>query len=264
MEIIVSTSIEALVARRDAVAKELAVAKEAVERARSLYKDGPTGFSNHGYGASQTDFGALAFGYCGSRELFPFDETLKGFDAAAWEYLMAESGLLGLMSSRAKGEWAEQVREKKTPPFTLDNIRATFGDLHAKRGAMFDQGVVDCFRACSWDHKTNSPVKFGKKLIFKGNGGSPFGPSYDHKQLQAIDDLRRVMAVCDGKPEPDFRSGATSAMSGARKTSFEDEWVDIEGFKNGNLHCKFKRPDLTAKLNEILGRSHPNALPAPK
>lgn len=264
MEIIASTSIDALVARRDAIARELAAAREACAKAEALYKAGPTGRSSEDFGGGQTEFGALPFGYMGHRNLFPFDETLRGFDAGAWDYLMTASGLLTLMSARAKGEWAEQVREKRTPEFTRENIEATFKDLHGRRSEMFDQGVVDCFKACSWDHKSNSPVKFGKRLIFKGNGASRFGPSYDSKQLASIDDLRRVMAVCEGKPEPDFRSGATHALSGSRKDFFEDEWVEVSGFKNGNLHCKFKRPELAAKLNEILGRRYPNALPAPK
>jgi hypothetical protein len=281
MEMIVSTDIDALVARRNAIINELEGAKDAFDRAKKLYQDGPVGHREYG----QSNFENLA-------KQFHFDHTksmdamMTGFDAEAWRYLMDASGLESSMSTSASEKWYEQINKRETPPLTKENIVATFKDLFVRKDEIFEQGVIEAFRSCSWDHKTNQPVKFGKKVIF--------AHCYGDTHCQKVDDLRRVLHVSDGKPQPDHRHGVWAKFihqnsrwiaeddSGAKQESdpltrrqrevlrqkslniFEDEYVQVEKFKNGNLHCKFKRPDLTQKLNAILAKHHPNALPAPR
>lgn len=269
MEMIVSTDIDALVARRNAIFKELEGAKDAFDRAKKLYKDGPVGFYDSYDGKmAQTDFEYLS-------KKFQFEHTnimdgmKKGYDAKAWKYLMDASGLESLMSASASKKWHQQIDERETPPLTKENIVATFKDLFVQKDEIFEQGVIEAFRSCSWNHKTNQPVKFGKKVIF--------AHQYSDMHYQNVDDLRRVLHISDGKPQPDHRHGVYAKFihqnsrwivdEVERQKSFnifEDDYVQVEKFKNGNLHCKFKRPDLTAKLNAILAKHHPNALPAPR
>lgn len=252
MEMIVSTDIDALVARRNAIFKEIEGAKDAFDRAKKIYEDGPVGYGE----TRQRDFENLA-------KQFHFDHTksmdamMTGFDAEAWRYLMDASGLESSMSTSASEKWYEQINKRETPPLTKENVIATFKDLFVRKGEIFEEGVIEAFRSCSWDYKTNQPVKFGKKVIF--------AHCYGDSHLHEVDDLRRVLHVSDCKPQPDHRHGVWAKFFHHNSIGlFEDDYVQVEKFKNGNVHCKFKRPDLTAKLNAILAKHHPNALPAPR
>ncbi|MEI7614324.1 MAG: DUF4942 domain-containing protein [Betaproteobacteria bacterium] len=260
MEMIVSTDITTLVARRNAIAKEIEAARDAVARAEQLYKESPVGYYDYvGSEKRQTKFCRLA-GYDSGIDAGVFNRQIKGFDCEAWDYLMANSGIASLMSTKAKDKWEKQRKELDIPEFTMENIQTTFGELHARRTIMFEEGVIEAFRACSWDHKTNNPVKFGKKIIV---AGCRYG--FDTSHYRHVDDLRRVLHVCDGKPQPDCRNGVLATMAYRNKLRhFEDDYVKVEGFKNGNLHCSFKCPDLVEELNLILSRHFPGALPAPK
>ncbi|HHK5646407.1 DUF4942 domain-containing protein [Serratia nevei] len=258
MELIVSTDIDALVARRDAIFRELDEAEAAFGRAKKLFEGCPDIASFEYYDGKrvQTPFESLPkirqIEYSESME-----ELKQSFDAEAWEYLMDASGVGAAMSASARSEWEKQIKARKTPPLTKENIVATFKDLFVRKDEMFEDGVIEAFRSCSWDHKSNLPVKFGKKVIFTHF----YGDSHLHK----VDDLRRVLHVFDGKPQPDQRTGVWATLY--RRGSdglFEDEYVSVVRFKNGNVHCKFKKPELTEKLNGILARRFPNALAAPK
>jgi hypothetical protein len=46
-------------------------------------------------------------------------------------------------------------------------VRATFVQLHAKRGEFFERGVLAVFRGLSWDYKTNRPQAFGRRIVVK-------------------------------------------------------------------------------------------------
>jgi hypothetical protein len=44
----------------------------------------------------------------------------------------------------------------------------------------------------------------------------------------------------------------------------ENDYVSIRTFMNGNGHVTFKRIDLVDKMNRIIAKHYPGALPAPK
>ena len=115
-------------------------------------------------------------------------EYTKCIDKIAWDYLMKESGNLAVMDSKAKEEWNASLDAFKFPELTLENIRATFQDMHAARGEMFDRGVINVFKSLSWDYKTNSPFRFGKKIIVGYMDGYSSGGS------AKIDDLCAVLS----------------------------------------------------------------------
>lgn len=263
MELIQSLPIDEFIARRDAIASQIKASEQAFEAAKNLYKQSQVGYSKLLTCTVQKEFEALSpQSSFRSSERFDFSSVLRGFDAQAWGYLMDQSGLLSLMSSAARSQWERNIIDCKTPELTLENVQATFKNLHDRRQEMFEQGVLDSFNSCSWNHKTNSPVKFGKKLIFKGRNDR--WTSFNTTNLQSIDDLRRVFYLCDELPQPDHRHGVCATMSGNKTWSFEDDYVRVEGFKNSNIHCHFKRPDLIERLNKILARHYPGALPEPK
>lgn len=94
--------------------------------------------------------------------------------------------------------------------------------------------------------------------------------SANMRQTDHLDDLLRVFHLCDGKPEADYRHASYSLISTALQASSvwpkltENDYVSIRLFKNQNGHVTFKRPDLVTRLNRILAKHYPDALPAPK
>ncbi len=190
---------------------------------------------------------------------------MKAFDAAAWRYLMHESGLLSLMDAKAREAWEKSISDGKHPELTAANIRATFEGLYSARGDMFERGVVECFRRLSWQYKTNLPQKFGKRIVLTSLLGW-----HSYTRANELDDLVRVFHVLDGKPEPDHRGGISAAISRAglgyasKQGTVETPYLSIRTFKNGNGHVTFTRPDLVNQLNRIIAKHYPGALPAPK
>lgn len=81
-------------------------------------------------------------------------------------------------------------------------------------------------------------------------------------ELQRMTTQDLACAVC-GLPESDHRQGAYWRLDAAPKpgTVDFDGYFTVKGFKNGNGHCTFMRPDLVDKMNQIIGRHFPGALP---
>lgn len=201
-----------------------------------------------------------------------------GVDASAWQYLMHESGLRTLMDATARQKWDKSIMEGDVPELNEPNIRATFRMLHDSRAEMFERGVIAVFKNLAWCYKTNLPQKFGKRIVQRwlrnsvsscsryGSPGTSLGMA-SHQTCEKLDDLIRVFYVLDGKPEPDHRNGWYSKLCSSDKTTdppAEDDYLSVKSFRNGNGHITFKRPDLVEKMNLILAKHYPGALPAPK
>ncbi len=131
---------------------------------------------------------------------------------------------------------------------------------------MFERGVIACFRSLAWCYKTNLPQKFGKRIVVTYLTGSA-----SYTRCNELDDLVRVFSVLDGRPEPDYRGGINSKLSAAGLNGWtakagivDTEYLTIRTFKNHNGHVTFKRLDLVEKMNRIIAKHYPGALPAPK
>jgi len=75
------------------------------------------------------------------------------------------------------------------------------------------------------------------------------------------------MHVLDDKPEPDHRRGWHGRLSACNRTDMPDaadDYLSVKSFRNGNGHVTFKRQDLVDKMNLIIAKHYPGALPAPK
>lgn len=190
---------------------------------------------------------------------------LQSIDKSGWNYLLEESGLRTFMDAAARSRWADQLDKGDIPELTADNITATFGQLHEARGDMFERGVIECFRRLSWNYRSNEPFKFGKRIIVSNLFAYGF-PS--RRATDELDDLMRVFHVLDGKPEPDHREGMQNQIMAAHRerqaTEFENDYIRVKWFKKGTGHVYFKRPALVERMNAILVKHYPNALPAEK
>jgi len=203
------------------------------------------------------------------------EALVKRVDATAWDFLMNKSGLRTFMDAKAREQWTKDIYERRVPALTQENIEETFKELFAARREMFERGVVEVFRHLSWDYKTNNPRLFGKRIVLRrivevwGSGGQKYHTGPSLAGCNGLDDLIRVMSVLDGRPEPDHRQGAYNALR--EVITFDTRFpvepvaiadlISIRCFKNSNGHLTFLRPDLVDRLNEIVAKHHPGALP---
>ena len=132
-----------------------------------------------------------------------------------------------------------------------------------------DEDNTDSAVLLSWDFKSNSPCKFGKKIIVTGLVKCDrwgFGLNWGW-QRDRLADLERMLILLDGKPVPDNRADVTRRLSdhiheNRHSNRYEDEMLVIKYFQKGTAHIVFKRPELVDKLNDIIARHYPGALPA--
>jgi hypothetical protein len=296
-DIVPSVSIANLVARRAVVIERITAAaallQEAAEIAAAAHLGMPrvelsTSYSRTGYGINLCDArlrSASRDGTTINLNATADADIAKairvGVDASAWQYLMHESGMRSLMDAKAREVWNKSIMEGDIPELTDANIRSTFKMLHDSRGEIFERGVIACFRSLAWDYKTNLPQKFGKRMVItrlrgqlgaskwagkKWGSGRELGHvSYD--TANRLDDLSRVLSVLDGKPEPDHRQGWYARIGKAHTLEDPDpadDYMRVRCFRNGNGHVTFLRPDLVDRMNLIIAKHYPGALPAPK
>lgn len=194
-------------------------------------------------------------------------------DTSIWTRLMSETGMLTFMSSKQVDLWNAQLHSDKCPEVTIDNVLSTFAHLHASRTETFEQGIIEVFRNLSWDYVTNNPCRLGKKIIIENvlsvsNGCSRYVSVRSHAQ-NWIDDLARPFWLLDNKNVPDYRVAEGSQfrdfINSIRYTLdgvFTCEWFTIRTYWKGSAHITFKRPDLVEKINDIMARRYPGALPS--
>jgi hypothetical protein len=263
-EIISSVSIEKIVSCRklalDRVNEALALLEEA-----DKYSQGAGGVSI--FSLENYPRGDL---FSGKRDEI-LTRITKRNDRHIWQDLINKSGMLTLMDEQARTEWNNNLESGKYPEVTQDNIIASFEQLNAEKNEVFERGVINVFRSLSWNYKTNQPHMFGRKVILGGvvtYDRWGFSTGYHHRAK--LDDLERILALLDGKTVPDHRIGVSyqfqEHVNNFRKEAqdFDSEYFTLRYFKKGSGHLTFKRPDLTEKLNDILSRYYPGALPPVK
>ncbi|EKM0372879.1 DUF4942 domain-containing protein [Cronobacter turicensis] len=193
----------------------------------------------------------------------------RNIDRQVWRNLMQQSGMLALMDDQARSEWHQNLEDNKFPEISEVNILATFKQLHDTKAEVFERGVINVFKGLSWNYKSNSPCKFGKKIIVDGlvrydRWGFHLSSGYRRNQLV---DLERMLHLLDGKPVPDNRTDIARQLDehiSKRKTAedFTDDYLMIRYFQKGSAHIKFLRPELVEKMNDIVAKHYPWALPA--
>jgi hypothetical protein len=272
--VIPSTDLEALLARRDAAVGQLRTIAGAVAAYRdvgdAIWPPPKEGEEHRGAGSSSARFTfdeptnqqARGRGHWLGDDRW-LEASIAAVDASLWDHLLDATGLRTFLDHKAREEWREQIEQRRTPPLTPENVRATFQGLHARRGEFFERGVCAVFRSLSWDYKTNRPHAFGRRIVVRGVHGAYGFP--DSRRCDLLDDLERAFHVLDGKPEPDHREGTYQRLSRRNRSDagspLGDAYLSIRTFKNGNAHVTFLRPDLVDEMNRILARHYPDALP---
>jgi hypothetical protein len=273
-DLVKSISIDNMLNQRQAIVAKMASARENLREAQTLCNAQGVSLSyiiasRHDYGRNQI------LQDDGDRDSY-LREFTQRLDAQLWQRLMHESGLRTLMDAKAREEWDKAIADVKTPALTRENIEATFEQLHNARGEMFERGVIEVFRSLSWDYKSNLPHKFGKRVVVSYFMDS-YGITCGYSRADRLADLERCLHMLDSKPVPDHRQGIVQLCGDIQRNIMrhratdpdpvpariaEDGYFKVKWFKNRNGHFYFKRQDLVDKLNAIIAKHYPGALPA--
>ncbi|EBG4357977.1 DUF4942 domain-containing protein [Salmonella enterica subsp. enterica] len=192
----------------------------------------------------------------------------RNLDRDIWRDLMKRSGMLSIIDAQAREQWYNSLEKDDIPAIREENILSTFKQLHQSKGEVFERGIINVFKSLSWDYKSNSPCRFGRKIIVNGlvkHDRWGFGLLYGKRRDQ-LADLDRMLNLLDGKPVPEHRHDLSIRLADHinkqhESAVYEDEYLSIRYFQKGSGHITFKRPDLVEKMNDIIARHYPGALP---
>lgn len=265
-----------LVARRDLIASNIRQAKQLLDAAEreatsiNLLMQGGDGKDSRGGGIA-VQSACFPRGRCGGLMSTNGDEdAITEIDARVWDIFLAVSGSYNVMSRADKALWRERLfpehyLKREIEPVTLAACKGFIAQLHDDKPAMFVSSVCELFRNLSWNYKMNTPHKFGKRLKLTGFPSRGYG--LGSATADGIRDLERVMHLLDRKPPPCRTQSVIESIReehGSFVQAFQHDsspYFKIRSFKNGNCDIDFKRMDLVLKMNEILAKKHPNALP---
>jgi len=265
-DLIKSTSVEALVLKRDAIIAHLSAAVDAVQTASKISKsitiDGDRG----------VHIPVVTVRFSRGTDLridgeVTLDRIIADVDQSMWKSLLRGTQLDTLMPERVKKELTEQL-QTKPPTFDVPTITATFAGLMESRQDLVEESVVDLFRSLNWDRKTNNPVAFGDRIIFSIASWMSF------LGCEQINDIVRVCCVVAGEPTPDHSCSASSWMvdedgrpvhyEGQLPCVWERQWFRLKVHKNRSAHLTWTDTAVRDRLNEIIAARYPGCLPAGK
>lgn len=262
-DVICSTSIERIVTGRNAALAQIETLIQQLDDISTLTSDIGGGKTNE-WGVRQYRYDCWLM----EKPETAMKAITHNIDRSIWKDLMNKSGMLALMDAQARNEWYNSLEKDDIPAISEENILSTFKQLHLNKGEVFERGVINVFKGLSWNFKTNSPCRFGRKIIVNGlvkYDRWGFGLNWGW-QRDRLADLERMLMLLDGKPVPDNRTDVTRRLgdhidANRHAPRYEDEMFVIKYFQKGTAHITFKRPELVDKLNDIIARHYPGALP---
>lgn len=180
---------------------------------------------------------------------------------SAWLHIFDGLQLDRIATADDKRKWKTAV--EKPAPFTLDNIRATFGHYVENPRKNILRGLAEVFCSLDQAYKSHDKVKIGvaglPKRIIVGSVG--YSDSYGRQKLR---DMFNALAAFQGKPLIEHKELAEldALHSSFKKRSGEVviRGLTVKKFGNGNAHVMFDKLTLR-DINKALAEFYGDVLP---
>jgi hypothetical protein len=195
-----------------------------------------------------------------------------GLLKSAWKHVYGGLDIERLASPTDKRLWEQAIASP--PPFTLDNIRGTFGKFLLDPRGNILRGLAEVFCGLDDAYKSHDKVKVGvkglPKRVILSNVGS-YG-SYGRDKLKSV---LNALAVYQGKPLIDHReiealcknedallvdSELPADRTWDKPTPIVGRGVRLRKFGNGNGHLFFEPKELR-DINMALAEFYGDVLP---
>jgi len=187
---------------------------------------------------------------------------------SAWQHVWRGLNLPTIASAKDKANWERAMAAPA--PFTLDNLRATFGPYLENPRATILRGMAEVFADLDPAYKSHEKVKVGvkglpKRVIVRGSDkirdilnalaayqGKPLA---SHLEISAL--MKDGNCLRDGGEVPDpFQS---RYERDPRTATVPARGVWLKKFQNGNNHLFFA-PDALADINRALAEYYGDVL----
>lgn len=181
-----------------------------------------------------------------------------------WSTLIDRMQLRRAMSIAAWEELKKQIEKDEPPEITIENVESMVAQFRDDAPAMLKAAVDEVFnflRPPGSRFKTNTEFEIGDRVVLSGYVSRGYGRVWDvnhyrSQHLIALENVFRMVAGYVQREEGGFYGelySAIRAIPNGQPCHGETEFFEFRGFKNTNLHLRFRRMDLVAKLNAIAG-----------
>ena len=203
-----------------------------------------------------------------------YDHTIKqSLLKSAWRHIYNGLQIDRIASAEDKRRFEQSMANPA--PFTLENIRATFGDFIVDPRCNILRGLAEVFCSLDQAYKSHDKVKIGvnglpKRVILSNVGGyGSWGrdrlenilnalASYQGKQLVTHQELEAILK--NGNALLSSWEGTTGYRETEKKVLFPARGVWLKRFQNGNGHLFFE-PDTLRDINMALAEYYGEVLP---
>jgi hypothetical protein len=179
------------------------------------------------------------------------NEATTDLDRSFWRRAMSVTGFDKYMDKVAREQFEKEL-DRNPPEFNEGNVRSTLIDAMLQADTFMNRGIVELFRNLSGNYKTNDAFKVGRKIILQRWFTVFCGDlSVNYQAEPEMNDLDRILCVLDGSEFKEYQF-SSSLRKSASSREFENGYLSMKMFKNGNAHLTFKRLDLIDRVNEII------------
>lgn len=196
------------------------------------------------------------------------DDVLKELRRQVWSKLLERMQVRKAMSIQAWEDLNKQVDREDPPAITIENVEGLIEQMRDDIPSMLEAAVKEVFeylRPRNSRFKTNTEFEIGERVVLSYFVESSWqGWRVDYQREQWLIALENVFALLDGRVRQD--TGYYSDLSQAIKACKGEchggtELFEFRGYKNRNLHLRFKRMDLVKKLNAVAGGARLKPVP---
>lgn len=187
------------------------------------------------------------------------DSLRKNLLKSAWQATYNRLRIDELASAKDKKLFDQALADP--PAFTLDNIKATFGDYFARPRFHVLRGLAEVFTSLDPAYKSHSKVKIGvkglpKRIIMSGFSG------YSSWGVDRLRDVINALAAFQRKPLvqwDELSRVGYNAPTGV-EIRFEERGLSVWVYQNGNGHVIFDK-DTLLDINRALAEFYGDVLP---
>ena len=176
------------------------------------------------------------------------DNLTKQIDTKLWQRVVELGQFRDLMTVVQQRKLSEQI--ESCPPFTIETVTATVGELLNNRPNMLRDLVETSFKERSKGYKSNKGMKINKRQII-GDVFDRFGyfsRSENRGNADRFNDIVKSVSILLGCDNPHV----SSKLKVDNEITEFDGKVRFKAFKNGNVHIWIECEDLLNKLNDVL------------
>lgn len=180
-------------------------------------------------------------------------ELLASLLTSAWLHIYNGLNIDVIASPSDKKKFDQAMASP--PPFTIDNIRGTFGKYILDPRGNILRGLAEVFCGLDQAYKSHDKVKIGvsglpKRVILRGFGNFS---GYGRDQVRTI---INALAAYQGRPLAEWDE-LRSIVDGSDPLN---RGVRLVTYKNGNGHLSFSKPTLV-DINKALSEYYGDVLP---